>query len=216
MEAVGGSQALQEFRAELLRDIYRGHFQLANNNYGHFNLSVDGVDRAKQVNVEARAACHHLVLIDLASSVAASLLLSDVTHRELFIRLITNHRLGQPLLRIWKDMTCTSFQKMLEHAAGFETNPPSKSLRGAFGSLKDFHAIPTGARSVSLDIRRDDLAWYRIFIISNDLGERTNLATKRSFRRNRYSSRSRSNSHHAVLRCHQQSPSDIRPNHDCV
>lgn len=290
MERVGGSQAQQEFCTGLLRDIYRGHCQLVKNNFDQFRFGFDDVDPSKPVNVDARDVDHHLILIHLASSVAAFQLFPGVTRRRLFIRLTTNRRLGHPCLRICEDMTWTPVQIMLQRAAGYETAPPSRSLGEAFGPLNNFYAINPGGRTISLDNWKDDLAcchgqgnhrhhffdrngvrigpepkncniddsasfgcsgvffacasrlvgWVdsfellpahigeiylsidenklenRMLKISSDLGERTNLATKRSFRRNRYSSRSRSNSHHAVLRCHQQSPSDIRPNHDCV
>ncbi len=79
MGTVGGAQSLREFRAELLRDIYRGHYQIVDDNYDHFRFGFDGVDRSKQVNVDGHAAYLDFVLSHLESFFAASLLFSDAT-----------------------------------------------------------------------------------------------------------------------------------------
>jgi hypothetical protein len=65
--------------------------------------------------------------------------------------------------------------------------------------------LPAHIGEIYLSIDENKLE-NRMLKISSGLGERTNLVTKRSSRRKRYSSRSRNISHHAVLSCHQQFP----------
>lgn len=159
MQAAGGSQALLEFRAELLRDIYRGHYQLVDDNFDQFRFGYDGVDRSRQVDVDGHAAYLNFVLHNLESFFAASLLFSDATSRALFSRLIRYRCLGHPHLRIWEDMTWTSVQEMFNRAAQYETGPSTSNFQGAFGPLKHFEGIPTNEAPVSLDVWRDNLAY---------------------------------------------------------
>jgi FkbM family methyltransferase len=159
MGTVGGAQSLREFRAELLRDIYRGHYQIVDDNYDHFRFGFDGVDRSKQVNVDGHAAYLDFVLSHLESFFAASLLFSDATSRALFTRLIKYRCLGHPHLRIWEDMTWTSVQEMYQRAAAYETGPSSSSIQGVFGPLMHFNGIPSAEGPISLDVWRGSVAY---------------------------------------------------------
>lgn len=157
MSSSGATQTLSEFRAELLRDIYRGHYQFVADNFDHFRYGFDADPNV--VYMDAHAAYLDYVLANLESFFAASLLFSDSASRELFIKLIKFRCLGAPHLRIQDDMTWTSFQQMCEKAAQYETGPSSLPLETVFGPLIHHENIPTEDQPIALDCWRLNLAF---------------------------------------------------------
>jgi FkbM family methyltransferase len=149
MHSSGATQTLSEFRTELLRDIYRGHYRFVADNFDHSRFGFD-VD-PNVVSMDEHAAYLDYVLANLESFFAASLLFSDSASRELFVKLIKFRCLGSPHLRIQEDMTWTSVQQMCESVAQYETGPSSILLKSMFGSLSHHENIPTEDQPIALD-----------------------------------------------------------------
>lgn len=151
----------REFRNDLVASIYGHMYFRVQDNFDFARFNYDGVDRSSIVPVVENARYFQLVLDNLESFYAASLLFSDAESRNLFTQLMKYRCLGHPHIRIREDMTWSSVKATLDKAASYVTGPSETGVVGMFGPVLHHANVPCGSGELAnIDAWSGNVAAY--------------------------------------------------------
>ena len=162
----------EQFRRELLNDIYARLYQIVDDNFDFVRFNYDGVDRSGNLNIKGNAANLDFILGHLESFFAASLQFSDRASRELFLQLMKYRCLGHPHLKISPELGWSGVKEVFERVAAYEAGNSDIGYSGMFGPLKHYENVPAGEGVVALE------AWAVNLVA--DLGRRGRAARARN------------------------------------
>jgi hypothetical protein len=128
LDDIGSFQTAAQFRAQLLRDIYRSHNEFIEDSFDLFRFGFDADPRF--MYVDNYAAYLDYVLANLDSIFAASLVFDDQASRNLFTRLIKFRCVESGQMQHLEGLDWPSVQKIFGTTVSNETGPSCIDFSG--------------------------------------------------------------------------------------